>query len=643
MIQQNLLRFGLLCAVSLTMCAGSEIFAQTVEFRHLETVYDACSQERKIERVELTDESTTVLFRQNKGNSFSLTPSCCLMDAAGRRYALRQVDGQKVEADDTTRVLTQSRFLLTFEPLPVTTRVFDLYAGSTCMDEKIYGIHNRGDALELQTADEEQGTEPLRAELSQKGMAVLRGRVENAKDREKAVWFMTAPDVVNSFWKNYQMPVLIREDGTFEASLPLNHPCLAVLYPGWGSTLSPVQVYLQPNDTVEMHIKNLNGALPLVDYSPNMRFQNLVRHLPATLLPGFCYGSVKEAEGLKAKMKTIGEEEMRMMRLADYLTNQYGLSASEAHLLKNEVRLKHLDMRLDFINSEKDLRDTQKLREAWATYGIPQRLEEIDESYVLNGMSRQVLDRLERPFFRSATWYGERNAEAAAQEWNELDTLARSLDLENGQRSRLVENVLFLRLMSSLVCPGGPSVTAEALHAILSPSLHSDFLLSRLPEALEALSHALDAVSDRSGTYEYAVIDSIAGAHRGKYVEIAAVTEHTRFYELENLVADFADSKDVALVFVCNEDSMTRESFNRLTNFHLAPVRANCHYLTRQDFAKLSVLANHITGDFSYLTLDREGRVFNSYMPLVPESQFRRTIRLLMRDEQQKPADGHGI
>lgn len=636
MVQNNLFRLGLLCFVLVAMHMGEGVFAQSVEFRRPEAVYSSSPRGCQIERVELSEEATIVRFRQEKGKTLSLTSSCWLMDETGQRYPLRQIDESEVRQGDTVRVLSQRRFTLSFAPLPVTTRAFDFCGGQRYADLRIYGIHDHSVSLDLSPADEHVSPEALRVDLSQAGTAVLRGQVRKGV-LENCLWYLYAPDVVDASGRNCNVPILIREDGSFETALQLSHPCLAILYTGWGSPYVPVRVYLQPKDTVEVWLGDTVQTTPEVVFSDNMRLRNLALHYPTTVLPGFSYRNVEEAKNLNGKMNAILEGKTDLLRLCDYLSHQYGLSALETRVLKNDVRLQHATMMLALALKSCKGQKAEDLRDVLNDYGILQSMSVEDDSYALGEMGLHARAYLGNLFSKNNNInMNKRDASFAAQVWARADSTLSFYEGKDTPRGLLAENALFQELMSSLMCKDGPCVTAEELYDLLSGKLHSPLLLSRLPEALKTVSHGMEYAHDLSGTFEYAIIDSIAGKHRGKHVFITQITEKTSFYELDNLLSDYADHKDVALVFVCNEDDMTREDFEQKVGFYLKPVQSDCYYLSRQDFTKLCVLANNFTGDFGHLAIDRKGRICDSYIPLIPEAQFRRHVRILLQNEANK-------
>lgn len=649
--------FSCRLAVALLMLSAvAECFSQDFSFSHPDFVYSSFAKGVQVVDVKLTEGNTSMRLKIPKMENgvFALNPSCWLEDAKGTRYSIRKIDDREVREGDTACVALRGSVTLTFDPLPATTRVLDFISENQLMGPRIYGIHDHTMPPDVSSADERVDDAVLQEMLSKKGNAVVKGKVVGFKAEDKRVWCLVGTDVVDYTRHEFYEPVLIKENGEFDISLPLNHPCLAILQPGLYEPTCPILLYLQPGDTSVVEVEGLRSMEMSVKYQGCEAFTRLLTHFPIELYSTEL--QIDEKKSFEENHDSLQNRYQEIIRLCDYLIHQHGLNPMEARILLNEARMQHTILQLklaDKIHRQRtesntgtamngNFGDAVPSSEGWREYECVLRDADLpDETYVLGRLGGIVAGRLVQGPVKTAikeiaaepTGQGEKYVTRC---WQRLDSTLRTHERVDSPRPAIVENALLTAFMQLLGTKSDASTNFSSadLQAGLKDCINSPFLKARLPEALVPATGIGQMSHDVSGRCGYDVLERITDSCRGKYVEIVHFSKAYPLSQVDNLVADFAEHKDVALVFVTRESEMTEYEFDGYKETYLAPVKDCCFRLSEQDYAKLCVSAGCVSGDFSYITLDREGRVLDLPLSILPENQFRRSMRFFVKTEQ---------
>lgn len=682
-----ILTFIVLFAASATAPA----VAQTV-FNHPQYVDGSCYDRNiKIRKVVLTDTATTLFFKKTcKGDvDIILTPDCYIEDGEGNRYYIKGADGVALQEKDSMVVATEVRgddvvtsvrpyrlssvtgrgFSLSFPPLPAETTAFDFHGGSALTRSHIYGIHDKSEESVHQPADESVSSDFLRQELTATGTAYVRGRITEGVDEMPRIWYLKFADELE--WGGQaeeRIPIMVHSDGTFEASVRLSHPCMALLRMGVVNPACPVMLYLYPNDTIDLTMsKTSNGIFSCV-YAQGTRHARLLSHFPLTI---YATQPVDERKSLEENFASLREQEDTQLRLCDYLGTHYGFTPFENKLLKNEVRMNFLERRVDLVNKRLRLKANEAQKESSPNMeaqfsNIPySQMEECrllreyiptDETFACYSNGRRLMEAcyyfgpLQKVYEEKERtyWKGTQLEEC----YDRADSVLR-LYLGYEQPSAFVESLLLRQALMYLMYHGSDANKSQYLDS-LSCRIKNPYLRNRLPALVDTATGwserqrermwAEDIRETQGMDYTRSVLDSIAGRHKGKYVQIISMTDikgQLRFPQgIENLLIDFADSKDVAFVFVTSADRMSGTDFEATREYHYEGVRdkEDCYRLSEEDWDKLAVLNGDIYGNVDHLTLNRKGEVLRRSLPL-EETNFRRDLRELLQEE----AAGCGI
>lgn len=653
----------LLFATFLVVCSAQLSIAQTT-FRHPEYMGEwGLFDDVKIERVEFTDTATVLTFRKTvkRDVKMPLNPSCYLETSDGQRHYVKGSDGVSILGSGQLSTVKDKKFTLLFPPLPDDTKFFDLHGGRMLYQFSIYGIHEKGTELKAPDIDEAEAAKALMADLEKRGTACVRGRVVEGKDSFPPLWELNFSDESDVQRQTHMsLPLVVRPDSTFEVSVPLSHPCMAALKPGLTCPAWPFMLYLFPGDTINLTVRDSgNGSIDCT-YAAGTRLANMLQHFPVAqdvLMPP------DKDKSLKENLAMLQQREEERMRLCDYLTTQYRLTPTESLLLRNEVRLCFLNRYSELVNSrvgEKIKTQVpastivnERLRrfsfDKVDEYALLQQFQPTSELFPFYSRGATLLSSYCSDLLRMAyldTEYVSGTApERLLQCYHHADSLLR-LALDYDQPSSFVETLLLRQVLEYMQFHGKLSEKEQCL-ATLQRVVRSPYLQARLPELVEShcghterflAQKQCENVRDTTGlSWELSLLDSIAGRHRGKYVQIISMTDPNGQLcfpkGFENLKADFSRHPDVAFVFVARAKFMTEEEFQDNCDIFYREVKEDCYRLSEQDWARLSALCGYTNLSFDHMTLNRSGQIMRGSFAL-DETYFRSDLRAILQEEQ---------
>lgn len=602
--------------------------AQTRTWKSPESVF-TIDDGTELTKVELSDTATLVSFRRITSWSNDTirvhSTSYIIDEQGGRHYALASYG---IPMDEYMQWGNRSEwcYTLKFAPLPSNTKSIDILTGPYSNAEW-YGVHEAGTDLNIPTPKSTVSDDELRAELMKKGTARVRGHVTNGKDYPVwPVWVLRCwNDMKSRIFKD--QGVLIQENGDFEFSVDLQRPMFACLYLGYQTQLKPILLYLEPGETVTLDVRDVYGQGAYVGYSSNQRFKKLLECYPSRLLSSIWSINTEDKNGT--------------LKLSNYLIDKYGLSPMEIRILQGigELRYRYLSFYeiayLNFNNGEK--------RTAAAVKQVENRLDE--------AISKLQTDDMSWVF---STFFADF-----------ANDICRDMNPDNGIHCETVSEmktfvpVLDKRLHEIFKTSDYPFLLQELSLQQLAPWLTNLYPLNKedMEEAISYLENhytdpyvkgrvrgLLEEIEKRDlvkDTYPVAeggnntgVIDRLYAPFKGKFLQIITIRNGENKHilpNIRNLLTQYANSNDVAFVFVSHGDEITDEDcVNRILNFYPYQLDRQANeflkngyvHLSDAEYNELAVAANCYTGDFDYITLNREGKPLKSVLSMSSESAF---------------------
>lgn len=640
----------------LTLLNVQQAAAQTRVWNRPATIYEV-QDGTELTRVELSDTATLVSFRRTTpwyNDTLRVHSTSFIIDEEGHRHFSLASYGIRTDEYLRWGQRDEWEYTLKFDPLPRRTRCIDVVGGPYDGSPEWYGVHDASTALRLPAADTRVSQKALRQELMKRGTATVRGHVTNGKDYPVwPIWVLRATDELTGNVSGPQtadnppmgMPVLIRENGDFEFSVELERPLFAYLYLGYHSELRPIMLYLEPGKTVTLDVRDVYGHGAFLGYSANQRFRRLLEAFPVRLRRGFPEAYVLRFQGETTRFKT--EE------LLDYLAYKYKLSPMENRLLWAMWQVSVLDARLARCGMEKD---TWKARcEVLSSMG------EDDVSLLFSPYYYNLVNeiwpsssRMDTPR-TGRTYYKHSDPEGQLRYFMETSVPKKISSSLSGFRQTLLGQVGSLLSMSGEFetwCPDDWEGTMSYLD-----SCYTDpYVRSRVRGLMERsnaeykwniLPETQPRVTDLSGHYGYDVLQRLAAPHKGKYVQVISLRQggNDRVVPtIGNLLLRYADSPDIDFLFVARESAGSDEDcVNQILNYYpfgseskgLSFLRNGYARLSETDYNVLVTLLGGVTGDFDYVTLDRQGRLLVETLSLQNEVDFTMDLKTLLADSDQ--------
>lgn len=593
-----------------------------------------------VSRVEFTDTATVVfLHAEGKaGESIGHMAEIFAYDEDGERYALGNAREIPYHMDSTGRLDIR----LSFQPLPVKTRVFDVITDWPGSPFSFYGIGygaKRKPAARHTVQELSAAEKALEESLWQSGTVVVRGRIDGVDT-------MAVSPVV-SF--PYPCPFLYREwdglavngDGTFELSAVLGHPSLAnvSLYAGRGCSFTTVM--LTPGDTVTLDIPRLHGNdTYTIGYSSGRHYDLLLLHYPKAALYGWHSG-----ERLLGKMDTPADifvstqsREAQLHDFCDYVTGKFAYSPDEAVLLRKCIDHALLSSRVSALQQyclqERGHRPYDGLTEAQAEAAAKYLETALDDLTLF--LDSNPLDHELRSFgVQTAGFF---HPDGLAGDYLQADSIYRAFF--HFAHSPLMLQASILGEQVNHMGRFEPGSRVESTKDRLREVVGSPFLRSRLDGMVDRILLVNREVSrDVSQRQGYDVLDSLTSMHRGKIVCLLTLADdeadRTEAF-LDNLVEDYRESPDVALVFVADSTRMTSARFADIRHDIMGDY-PYFYRLTPNEYTLLALLAGNPQGHLSGITLDRDGKELRNTLLLNwsadSETMFRRELRKLVKGQ----------
>lgn len=236
-------------------------------FKCPESLYST-HENLKIEKVVFSDTATVLVcaYEGRIDSKLQWAPTTVLSDKDCQVYPLKQViwdkESEKMYLSNTKR----TDFRLIFAPMPDNTTIFDLIEGTNQGAFCLYGIHDVKTPLKIPTGKEDGEIQEAMDDgsLTGKRISVIRGKIEGYS-RDKGYGVATC--LYRALEKSEDMPgtcVCIREDGSFDVELFLDHPLWAEISTGANRPLIPF--YISPGDTLGITVKGYDEGTMVLEY-----------------------------------------------------------------------------------------------------------------------------------------------------------------------------------------------------------------------------------------------------------------------------------------------------------------------------------------------------------------------------------------
>lgn len=591
------------------------------------TIYDGT----ELTRAELSDTATLLSFRRTTpwfNDTLRVHSTTYIIDEQGKRHYTLASYG--IPTDQYVRWGNRSEwcYTLKFAPLPPQTKSFDVMAGPYDGNAQWYGVHEASTELRIPTPKISVSQKQLHEELMKKGTATVRGHVTNGKDYPVwPVWVLRTWDDLdaNSFNRKGKA-VLIHENGDFEFSVDLQRPVFACLYLGYYTQLKPILLYLEPGKTVTLDVRDVYGHGAYVGYSSNQRFRKLLECYPTRLLS-------------RISLDEAGDYE-RVENLTNYLIHKYDLSKMEGYLLHgfNELKDQYIDLGIRSYNIYGE--------DSAATYSI-EDVEKNMKNFTV-ALNKDERSWLFSPFFADfgglVAFDANYDNGMHCQTVDEMKEFTIGVDsvllqaFEAPRSTFLLQEISFQYLSSWLtnLYPLSGADREEAI-AYLENHYTDPYVRGRVRGGLEdidSIDYCEKTIPVEPGSESAKLLERIYAPFKGKFLQIITLRNGDNKHVLPtigNLLTKYADSPDVAFLFVSHGNEIADEDcVNRILNYFPYQTYSQGHqflkhgylHLSDEDFNQLNVVFNCLTGDFDYVTLNREGQPLQRPLSLRSEIDF---------------------
>lgn len=628
---------ALLCCIGLSASAKGRVMRSP-------TCLLRTNAHASVTRVEFSD-TATVAFLQVKGEAGARW-HCALpifaYDEECNRYALQNAQGLDGCMDTTGKLDIR----LSFQPLPVKTRVFDIITEWPGSPFSFYGIgydaKHKPSALHT-FQDLSAAEKALEESLMQSGTVVVRGRiggVDTMAVRPVAAFRYPCP-LLYYEWEG----VMVNEDGSFDCSAVMGHPTLTSgsLYAERG--ISFTKMMLMPGDTVTLDIPRLYvNPSYAISYSSGKCYDHLFLHNPESYLSGWLSG-----DKFLGEMNTPADvfvnsqsREAQLHDYCDYVTGKFPFTAEEAVLLRKCLDHFLLHSRVlalqRYCMQEHGHRPYDGLTDAQAQAAAKYLETALDDITLFLGPHSYELTL--RSF--GVPSFSDFHPDNLAGDYLRADSTYR--DYFHFTHLPLMLQAVLLGDEVNIMGGFEPGQRVETATAGLREVVESSFLRDRIAGMADKIvRYNCETTQDISQRQGYAVLDSLTAMHRGKIVCLLTISDYKDDKTanlIDNLVADYRESADVALVFVADSTRMTQEFFDYIHHDLMGDYP--CFYrLTPNEYNQLALLAGQMQGHFDGITLDREGKKVRNTLTLSwssdGETLFRRGLRRLIKGQRIVP------
>lgn len=624
------------------------ISAQQRTMNRVEALYHISLLPTEIAGTELSDTATVVSFRSygSLSDYQALTKEVYLCDENGKkhyaRYGVNITMGEKKYMGDDGSV----RYSLVFDAIDSKTKAFDVIDGRYPSYFSFYGIHDS--SKPLVHTDLWSSQLPVIPEMKniKTGKAQLSGQINKAEGTYEPFLKLSLPHG----WPFYEEKVarnIVSVDtaGHFAYEVELPYPRLLSLNQFRFSDFHSNYIFLQPGKKSgltlsgnEEHRWDVSATYPR-----GTRYTQLLQHLPADMEVDYFPFNSSTPDKIGELRDALDKIRMSHHRLANYIAAKYRFSDEEKSILRSVVDMTDLSryfQATDQYVSSHCLRPGEAVNMGNSLFVLPDSLYAFlsdfnldDPHYLLTSDGDLAVRELEHMYtLWKAPFPGwtSLSIDEVAKNFATCDSLFRVACGVKGKKTPVMIQAAILYYFLNMQTSHGPAFKQE-LASRMETIITDPYLRKVMKCDGKVLPRVVDSSSPTRGKADAARLRDM-GIHIGeKIVEIVSVRKSTtqNFTKLDNILADFKDSPDIDIYFVCREGDMSQTEFDEFCQKQLVGAQ-HCLRLSDRNYYQLVNYFGTIPSMFFDGTILKDGSIKRYSLNISNEYYFRKDLRQLL-------------
>lgn len=381
-MKRTTLSFLLLLSIVVNALAGNKVWKKA-------DIIAAHRNYLSVGSVTFADTSTIVeVIATKPGTKFKFTKETFLDCGDGKHYMVKECKefplGQWIPGEGKDEVKTT----FVFEPIPKSTKVFDLIEGFGSGMFKIYGIHDSKKPLNIKPfVCDNNALDDYRKNFFRTDTVCVKGRFEKLPKKRTSIIYHD--DHFSD--KDIPLSVDVKEDGTFERKFLVYHPVMNFL--SFDHKLIPF--YVEPGHTVNILIHQ-DGRAEYTDEEGNPA--PCAAYLSSNINDiSYLTWNQYEEDLKNLSFKEYGKKIDDLMVKAEddlsYLANRYGFTSLDYAVARTEMLLIlgrwFLDYEMDKRHTKKDSITDAELKDL-SNYKVLRRLP-VNDPIILASHSYSIL------------------------------------------------------------------------------------------------------------------------------------------------------------------------------------------------------------------------------------------------------------
>ena len=381
-MKRTTLSFLLLLSIVVNALAGNKVWKKA-------DIVVAYKNYLSVGSVTFADTSTIVeVIATKPGTKFKFTNETFLDCGDGKHYMVKECRefplGQWIPGEGKDEVKTT----FVFEPIPKSTKVFDLIEGFGSGMFKIYGIHDSKKPLNIKPfVCDNNALDDYRKNFFRTDTVCVKGRFEKLPKKRTSIIYHD--DHFSD--KDIPLSVDVKEDGTFERKFLVYHPVLNLL----SFDHKHVPFYVEPGHTVNILIHQ-DGRAEYTDEEGNPA--PCAAYLSSNINDiSYLTWNQYEEDLKNLSFREYGKKIDDLMVKAEddlsYLANRYGFTSLDYAVARTEMLLIlgrwFLDYEMDKRHTKKDSITDAELKDL-SNYKVLRRLP-VNDTIILASHSYSIL------------------------------------------------------------------------------------------------------------------------------------------------------------------------------------------------------------------------------------------------------------
>lgn len=599
-----------------------------------------------IERVEFRDTATVInfYFNDNADPQLLFSSQRYLEDEHQQRYNHRYVLDKKGKPILPKYLKPGNSYYFVFDPMPRDVNVFDIHFATMALVNNprwhCWGVHDRKVALPIYKKDFKEAECRLLQSLSTQGVTKIKGCfcpskrwIPLGKDTQAMI-----ADVCVDNGKHHSFT--INQDSTFEVSIPVTRPQLSVM--GVGDKMeSRIPLFLVPNRETYVEIKHPLDKEASCEFSDSTKYKKLLQHFSLYWLAKL---PAHYTSDLKAAFIDSRNFLDSVNNLGWYLIDKYKMNDEEGALLHKVLSYDVFYEQMRVLGREPI--DSLPSR----MHSLRQSLNVEEQGYLQNYLysmlddklillchhARDIQFNLNRILKRSLK--GMFYPQAIHKNYTDRDSVFQSIfafsQLPFFLKYTIIDDASFG--FSSLQ----ESVKEQCVDELIKCANDSCeiALFTKAINANIQKEKDWNFSKDVSMMPGYKTVEKFQSKHKGKYllfISLMTCKDDRRHEMLDNIIHDFAHHKDVAIIFVANNDWVSQGAYNDNVKRYLKDYE-DCYLLDAHDYYELAFLDKYPNvGEFHTLLFDKNGKLSNQVVSFPLDSDlreyfFRQSMRYLL-------------